>query len=542
MPLAAAQVHVDLPGPERVGARSAPVDAGEEVGVALRSRDAPLHEEAVVPEPAVEVQADSVAVKPVIRDDEQRGVGFELVHDLADDRVHSLVDALHRVAVARREHRVVARVRGIEQPVEHVRHPIGLGEHRDEEVPVRPRELVQRARAHLVHRPVEVGEEGLLVDALGVERRRVLRPADGLVGAERRGELGGVARWRTDRNERRRRRIVQRREIDAQRLDRCDVEAAEPRDGDERKPERRNHRQLEGVPRAPAAARHTLLAAAEAHRHRAGGAVDVEPEVERQRRPAVAARVRWTRDVDLGVVTAERNREQPPAAGVRVRPRLEIAREIGERAVGAEQVRDAEPRQHPPPRHAVGRKGVRDAQHVHPDAVRGGDVPERRPLPAAVCLGTRRPEETPQELRRTDTAGADVRQVRRGVALDEVEDAVARRRRAGGKGRPGDGRLRRVGRRERAELATRRERLQVRQPPLLHPAREEPRIDAVEAEDDETSARVPPRIPPPATAARDQGDHEQHTHDVPQTAYSSGNSRSSSTRSLVTRMPRGESL
>jgi len=37
-------------------------------------------------------------------------------------------------------------------------------------------------------------------------------------------------------------------------------------------------------------------------------------------------------------------------------------------------------------------------------------------------------------------------------------------------------------------------------------------------------------------------DHEQHTHDVPQTAYSSGNSRSSSTRSLVTRMPRGESL
>ena len=256
---------------------------------------------------------------------------------------------------------------------------------------------------------------------------------------------------------------------------------------------------------------------------------------------AVAARVRRTRDVDLGIVTAERNREQPPAAGV-ARPRLEIAREIGERAVGAEQVRDAEPRQHPPPRHAVGRKGVWDAQHVHPDAVRGGDVPEGRPLPAAVCLGTRRPEETPQELRRTDTAGADVGQVRRGVALDEVEDAVTRRPRAGGEGRPRDRRLRRVGRRERAELATRRERLQVRQPPLLHPAREEPRIDAVEAEDDETSARVPPRIPPPATAARDQGDHEQHTHDVPQTAYSSGNSRSSSTRSLVTRMPRGESL
>src|SRR5207253_10007719 len=53
--LAAAQVDVDLSGAERIGARAAPVDAGEEVVVLVPRRDMALDEEAVVAEPRVHV-------------------------------------------------------------------------------------------------------------------------------------------------------------------------------------------------------------------------------------------------------------------------------------------------------------------------------------------------------------------------------------------------------------------------------------------------------------------------------------------------------
>src|SRR5207245_1085248 len=117
-----------------------------------------------------------------------------------------------------------------------------------------------------------------------------------------------------------------------------------------------------------------------------------------------------------------------------------------------------------------------------------------------------------------------------------------RRTGAGGEGGACDGGLWRVGGRERPELAALGQGLEPRQVPLLHPAGQQARIDAVEAEDHEAPPRVPTRSLLPTAAARDQGDREQHTHRAAQTAYSSGNSRSSSVASLVTRMPRGESL
>src|SRR5439155_18225229 len=175
--------------------------------------------------------------------------------------------------------------------------------------------------------------------------------------------------------------------------------------------------------------------------------------------------------------------------------------------------------------------------HRDAHAVRRRDLPERRALTAAVRLGMRRPEETPQEARRPHPARADVGQVGGGVALHEVEDAVARGTGTRGEGGPGDGRLGRVRGRERPELAALGEGSEAWQVPLLHPAREQVRIDAVEAEDHETPPRMPTRLPLPAAAARDQGDREQRTHHGAQTAYSSGNSRSTSTGSAVTRIP-----
>src|SRR5262249_45835290 len=49
--LAPAEVHVDLPGAERVGARARPVDAGKEVVVLAAGRNPALGEEPVVAEP-----------------------------------------------------------------------------------------------------------------------------------------------------------------------------------------------------------------------------------------------------------------------------------------------------------------------------------------------------------------------------------------------------------------------------------------------------------------------------------------------------------
>ena len=405
---------------------------------------------------------------------------------------------------------------GVEEAVEHVRHAVGLREDRDEKVPVRPAELAERRGAHLVHGLVEVVQERLLVDALGVERRGVLRPADRLVGPERPGELARERARGADRGEGADRRIVERGEVDAERIDGEDMEAAEPVERDQREAEGRHHGDAEGEPGAPGAARDARLAAGEVDRHRVARPVHAQAEREGERRPAAAARIGRPGHVRARLVAGAPERHQPPAAGI-LRVRGEVVRQVEEGTVGAEEVRDAEAREHAPARHRVGREGVRHAQHDCVHAVLGRHLPEGHPAPARPSLGRGGLDDAVPVARRAHTARAHVGEVGRRVALDEVEDAVAARPRPGREGGPRHRRLRRVGRGERAVVAALGERAQVGQLPLLQPAREEARVDAVEAEDHEPRPAAPDLVPAPAAAPdrRQQGD--RHPEDPQRT-------------------------
>ena len=281
------------------------------------------------------------------------------------------------------------------------------------------------------------------------------------------------------------------------------MEAAEPVERDQRDAERRHHGDAEGEPRAPAAACDARLAAGELDRHRVRCPVHAQAERDGERRPATAARIGRPGHVRSRLVAGVPERHQPPAAGI-LRVRGEVVRQVEEGAVGAEEVRDAEAREHAPARHRVGREGVRHAQHDRVHAVRGRDLPEGHAAPARPALGGSGLDDAMPVARRPHSARAHVGEVGRRVALDEVEDAVPAGSGAGRERGPRHRRLRRVGRGEPAEVAALRERAQAGQLPLLHPAREEARVDAVEAEDHEPRPAASDLVPAPAAA------HDRH--------------------------------
>src|SRR4029079_2191233 len=96
---------------------------------------------------------------------------------------------------------------------------------------------------------------------------------------------------------------------------------------------------------------------------------------------------------------------------------------------------------------------------------------------------------------------AEIRQVRIGVADEEVVDVVLAGVDAGGEGRPRGRRLRRVRRLQGREPALLRQRADVRQLAFGHPLLEQVRVHAVETEDDQLLAE----LRWPATAAGRRG-------------------------------------
>ena len=243
--------------------------------------------------------------------------------------------------------------------------------------------------------------------------------------------------------------------------------------------------------------------AGEAQHGGVGGAIDVHRKRQLEARTAAAARVGWARDPDRRLVPTHHERHQP--ATPRVAPaRLpaEVARQVGERAVRAQQVWYAEARQHPAAGHRVGREGVRHPQHDHRNALGGRDLPERLAVTPGVALGRGGLERVHPEAGRAHPARPHVRQIRLRIPLDEVEDPVPRRRRAGRERRPRHRRLRRVRRGERPEVAAPSQRAQLRQLALVHPTREQLRIDPVEAEDHEPARELSGGRFPLPTAAR----------------------------------------
>ena len=122
-------------------------------------------------------------------------------------------------------------------------------------------------------------------------------------------------------------------------------------------------------------------------------------------------------------------------------------REQQERALRAEQVGHAH-RAQLGAVEPIRRKRDRHAQHRAPDAVLAENRPERLRLPKQAQLRLVRAEcgsgrASKKPLDRSDARRREQRQVGPPIAIEEIEDVVARRMRAGAERRPGDRRDRR---------------------------------------------------------------------------------------------------
>src|SRR5262249_24903860 len=299
-----------------------------------------------------------------------------------------------------------------------------------------------------------------------------------------------------DGSERMGRSVVERRQVDAERVDGQHVKAAEAVERDPRETEWSEHGQAEGEPWAPAPAPDVHLLTGEGDRHRVARPIDAEAQMQREGWSPLPTRIGRPGNVGRTLIAGERQGHEPTAP--RIAPPgvgSEVRGEVEEGAVGAEQIGDAEAREHPATRHGIRGKGVRDVQDVDPYPVLGGQLPEGYALTGREALRARAPDEPRPVPRRPHASGADVRKHLARVALDEVEDAVARRRGASGEGGPRDRRLWRVGGGERPEVPALRELTNPRQLPLAHPLGEKPRVHAVEAQDDEPRSRRALRLP-----------------------------------------------
>src|SRR5262249_30777281 len=245
-----------------------------------------------------------------------------------------------------------------------------------------------------------------------------------------------------DGSERMGRSVVERRQVDAERVDGQHVKAAEAVERDPRETEWSEHGQAEGEPWAPAPAPDVHLLTGEGDRHRVARPIDAEAQMQREGWAPLPTRIGRPGNVGRTLIAGERQGHEPTAP--RIAPPgvgSEVRGEVEEGAVGAEQIGDAEAREHPATRHGIRGKGVRDVQDVDPYPVLGGQLPEGYAPTGREALRARAPDEPRPVPRRPHASGADVRKHRARVALDEVEDAVARRRGASGEGGPRDRRL-----------------------------------------------------------------------------------------------------
>ena len=207
------------------------------------------------------------------------------------------------------------------------------------------------------------------------------------------------------------------------------------------------------------------------------------------RRGAAGPR-RWSRP---GPLSAPPSTIRPPVgAALGLLGRVER-----EGALGAEQIRHAHAGEHS--RDRIGRIGDRHAQHGRAVPFALGADPERRadaPVARRSAVERQLKAESAQHvLRRLDLGDRVFRRVGLGIAPEKVEDAVLAGIEPGGERRPGDRRLRRVGRRQRLVVALAREAGEIRQHALGHPALGQPRVHAVEAEHDRaTGGPWPPRL------------------------------------------------
>ena len=282
---------------------------------------------------------------------------------------------------------------------------------------------------------------------------------------------------------------------------------------------------------APGTSSWTSSSPVEADPRLTGGAVQLDRHRHRQRRVALPEHVLGA--LDAGLEPGRGDAALPTAAAVED-DALPALLELGVRgpggeeqegALGAQQVGDAHRRQLGAVE-AVGREGDRHPQHRAPDPVLAEDRPERRRLA----------QQAQDRLLQRDAPAADLeeavdaadlrrrqhRQVGLPVAVEEVEDVVLGRVDAGRERRPGHRRHRREGGAQAVVAAGGRQLGEVGELALGEQAVGEPRVLAVEADDDEAAdprlaallaGGEPPQLPERPQQHREDRHHQGDEED-----------------------------